>query len=92
MARFGAAWFGMAWLGMDRERFDLVLPFDRDDPEFARGVEIGMLYQRLRSDQLPIIAIVHEANVEMILRLAETMNAPVQAEDVGGEWLAVTFR
>ena len=92
MARFGAAWLGMAWLGMDSERFDLVLPFDRDIPEFARGVEIGMLYERLRSDRRPVVALVHESNVEMIFRLAETMNAPVQAEDAGGEWLTVEFR
>lgn len=77
---------------MTNKDFELVLPFDRDQPEFARGVEIGMLYERLRSGFLPVEAMVNEANIEMILRLAETFGVSAKSEDHGGDWLTVTFR
>jgi hypothetical protein len=71
--------------------FELTLALDRDAPEFARGVEVGMLYQRLRSEPLPLSAIVHADNAEMALRLAESFGVSACAEDLG-DWLAVTYR
>ncbi len=71
--------------------FEMVVAFDRDTPEFARGVEIGMLHQRLASEPTPLHAIVHASNMEMVLRLAETHGVSARAEDGEGDWLAVTL-
>lgn len=68
-----------------------LVAFDRDEPLFARGVEVGMLWQRLQTEQLPVTAVVHADNTEMALRLAEAVGASVRADDLGGTWLSVTF-
>lgn len=73
------------------EAFELVVSFDTDAAEFARGVEVGMLWQRLQTDPRPVTAVVHVRNTEMVLRLAEAMKVSVCADDLGDEWLAVTL-
>ncbi len=72
--------------------FALIVPFDRDSADFARGVEIGILHQRLITEARPTTAIVHESNSEMALRLAEAVGASASAEDLGPDWMSVTFR
>ncbi len=74
------------------DTYQLVVQFDRDDPSFARGVEVGMLWQRLCSETLPVHAVIHACNAEMALRLAEAKGAAVCADDLDGDWLAVTYR
>jgi diphthamide synthase (EF-2-diphthine--ammonia ligase) len=71
--------------------FRLVVAFDSDAPDFTRGVEVGMLYQRLVSENLPISAMVHATNAEMALRLAEAVDVTVRAQDCGEDWLEVNF-
>lgn len=71
--------------------FELLIPFDTDDPEFVRGIEVGMLHARLvHGGQSPVYGIVHATNAEMMLRLAEAHHVPVRADDLG-DWLAVEF-
>ena len=67
----------------------LVLPFDTDDPQFRRGVEIGMLWQSLEHDSRASAA-VHADCAEMVIRIAEARGLPFSAEP-SGEWLAVTI-
>jgi len=67
------------------------LAFDRDAPEFVQGVEVGVLYERLRSGVRPVESTVHAANAEMVLRLADAFDCPVRSEELGDEWLAVVF-
>jgi hypothetical protein len=71
--------------------YSLLVAFDRSSPLFARGVEVGMLWERLCTEQLPVSATVHESNIEMVLRLAEARNCPVRAAELNDEWLAVTY-
>jgi len=79
-------------IAMDEaDSFHLVLPFDSDDPAFARGVEVGMLHASLHDGQSPVCAMVHAENAEMMLRLAEAHGRSVRADDLGGDWLAVEF-
>lgn len=77
---------------MESEPYTLVVPFDRDDPEFARGVEVGMLYERLRREPPPVAAVVHASNAEMAMRLGEALDLAVSAEDLDDDWLAVSYR
>jgi hypothetical protein len=76
---------------MTTDGFELVVGFDQDAPEYARGVEVGMLYQRLRSEPRPVTATVHISNAEMALRLAEACSASARAEELGGDWMTVTY-
>lgn len=73
------------------DAFQLVVPFDTDSTEFTRGVEVGIVWQRLQSEPLPITAVVHASNAEMTLRLAEAVGACARADDLGADWLAVTL-
>ena len=53
----------------------LVLPFDTDDPEFARGCEIGMVWTALRftDDWDSHSATVRGSNAEMISELERAL-------------------
>ncbi len=69
---------------------DLVCPFDTDDPEFTRGFEAGVLWATLRSGE-PCEATIHGTNAEMAMRMAEATGRPFCGEDLGDDWLAVSF-
>jgi hypothetical protein len=71
--------------------FDLVVEFDRDEVTFARGVEVGMLWQRLHAETMPVDAMVHVDNMEMVIRLADARGVSVRADDSDGDWLFVTY-
>lgn len=73
------------------EAYELVVAFDRIGEDFARGVEVGMTQQRLRSEPLPLSATMHVTNAEMAIRMAEAKGCPVRAEPLSDEWLAVYF-
>ena len=57
---------------------NLVLAFDTDAPEFARGVEVGLTYARVcqsrRDESLEFT--VHANNAEMIIRLPRRSDVP----------------
>jgi hypothetical protein len=71
--------------------YDCLLPFDTDDPAFVRGFEAGRVWARLRATGEPVEEHVHAANAEMVLRMAEATGRDVRSEELGGEWLLVTF-
>ena len=69
-----------------------LLPFDTDEPQFSRGFEAGRIWTLLseRPDEL-VEEVVHGANAEMVLRMAEAVDRPVVSEELGGDWLSVSF-
>lgn len=71
--------------------YDLVLPFDTDDPEFVRGVEIGRLWENLKSTPEAFDSVVHLSNAEMVLRIAEAEDRTVQSEELDETWMRVKF-
>lgn len=73
------------------DAFALALAFDTNASEFIRGVEVGRLWERLKSEPGPIEEIVHASNAEMILRLSEATERPVRAEELDETWLQATF-
>jgi len=74
------------------ERYSLLLPFDTDDHEFCRGFEAGRLWTLLReSPNEPFHETISVQNAEMVLRIAEATNRQVRSEELGGDWLDVTF-
>jgi hypothetical protein len=58
----------------------LVLAFDTDAPEFARGVEVGRIWERLSLEPEPLVQTIHASNAEMMLRIAEATGRSVSAE------------
>jgi hypothetical protein len=71
--------------------YGLLLAFDSDDPEFARGVEIGILFERLERDGCLDHQTVTAANAEMVIRLAEAKGLPFRADALGDGWLSVSI-
>lgn len=60
--------------------YGLALAFDSDDPEFARGVEVGRLWEQLK-DPEPLEQTIHAGNVEMAVRMAEATGRRMVVED-----------
>ena len=74
------------------DRHELLLPFDTDDPQFARGFELGRLWNLLRDNPADSIEeTVHASNAEMLLRLAEATARSVRTVDIDDTWLTATF-
>jgi hypothetical protein len=73
------------------DAYALALAFDTNASEFIRGVEVGRLWEQLKSEQGPIEEVVHASNAEMVLRLSEATDRAVRAEELDETWLQVTF-
>ena len=68
----------------------LALPFDTDEPEFRRGVEVGMLWAHLEHMGCAE-ATVHADCAEMIMRIAEAKQLPFLATTIDGDWIHVVI-
>jgi hypothetical protein len=72
--------------------FEVVLPFDTDEPEFVRGFEAGRLWELLKhggeiNGTLDGQAF-HSSNVEMVLRMLDAHDARMTAEFTDDpEWM-----
>ena len=73
----------------------LVIAFDRDDPNFAAGFEVGMLFERLSTGRAEMVKdeTVHASSEEMCRRIAATCGYDVLVERAPGmpEWIRVSF-
>jgi len=69
----------------------VVLPFDVDEAEFVRGVEVGLVWAGLGHDDERQSFTVHASNVEMMLRIAEASGRAVRSIDVDETWVVVEF-
>lgn len=77
---------------MDAPRHSLLLPFDTDEPEFARGFELGRLWATLRTNPAEEIEeLVHSNNAEMALRMAEALERDVSSLEVDETWMKLQF-
>jgi hypothetical protein len=68
----------------------LALPFDSDDPQFRRGVEIGILWSGIKHTGCAE-ATVHADCAEMVIRIAEAKGLRFTAEAIDETWLHVTI-
>lgn len=72
-------------------RHALLLSFDTDDREFARGFEAGRVWATLQESAAPIEVIVHASNTEMVLRMAEALGRTADGEQLDEIWTQVAF-
>ena len=64
------------------------LRFDTDDPEFQRGFEIGVLWERLDADGACHMA-VSASNAEMVIRVAQALGCEFSAREMDDDQLSV---
>lgn len=76
---------------MNGDGMSLRLAFDRDDPEFVLGFELGRAFQVLDSTDGAFECEMHAGNAEMALRLAEATGRDVFCVELDDEWLTVCF-
>lgn len=70
----------------------LALAFDTDDAEFARGVEVGRLWERLtNSPGDEVEEMIHTSNAEMAMRIGEALGRDVVSAEHDDTWMTVTF-
>lgn len=73
--------------------YDLLLAFDKDEPAFALGFEAGRIWALLRTDDSfdhePFM--VHAANTEMMMRIAESCGRPFSATVIDETWTEIEF-
>lgn len=74
-----------------KEAFGLALPFDTDEPEFRRGVEVGMMWTHLQRYDGERSFTVHADCAEMAIRLGEALGLNFSAEDLADGWVEVTY-
>ena len=69
-----------------------LLPFDTNEPEFARGFEVGRSWALLRQAPHDVIEeYAHASNAEMMVRLGDATGRQVWSEELGDGWLLMTF-
>lgn len=73
----------------DQAGFNLLLRFDTDDPEFARGFEAGRMWERVKNDATDWDEIVHASNAEMVMRMCESQERGFRAEDLDDTYVQV---
>lgn len=69
--------------------WSLLLAFDSDDPEFARGFEAGRMWERVKDDRTTWDATVHASNAEMVMRMCESQERTFRAETLDDDYVQV---
>ncbi len=75
---------------MQENGHSLVLAFDTSASDFVRGVEVGRLWEQLKSDE-PVVQEIHASNAEMLLRMAEATGRLLRADELDDTWLLAHF-
>lgn len=71
--------------------YGMVLPFDTNDPKFARGFEAGGIWGRMQCREDLIEQTIHGTNTEMVMRMAEAAAYRFHADPGPGDWMHVTL-
>ena len=73
------------------DAYSLLLAFDGDSPEFARGFTAGRVWELTRVMDDPVVLMIQANNAEMVLRIAEARGVCAQSIELGDGWLEITF-
>jgi len=75
----------------DSTEYGLLLPFDRNEPEFSHGFECGRIWAVLADWEGEHEFEVHKVNAEMMVRIAEATERQVTLNDLDGTWTTASF-
>lgn len=75
----------------DEESFGLMLPFDTDDAQFRRGIEIGIMWAELQAPGGQREFQIHADCAEMAIRLGESRRMPFKADPVNEDWMVIRY-
>jgi hypothetical protein len=74
-----------------RERgYSMALELDTPGPDFVRGLELGRLWEQLKSHG-PVEVHVHASNAEMLLRIADSTGRALRTDILDDTWLLAHF-
>lgn len=76
---------------MDDAAGAIVLAFDTDAADFARGFEAGALWSDLSASSDQLEALIHTASVEMVMRMGEALGRVVVGDVIDETWTRVLF-
>ena len=71
--------------------FGLALPFDTDDREFRRGIEVGIMWAQLQHPNGGREFQIHADCAEMAMRLGEATGLRYSGEWVNEDWIVVRY-
>lgn len=71
--------------------YGLVLPFDTDNPEFRRGIEVGIMWAELQAPGGQREFQIHADCAEMAIRLGEATGLQFRADPVNNDWVVVRY-
>jgi hypothetical protein len=69
--------------------YSLILAFDTDSADFARGFEAGRLWERIKADRTSWSQTIDAANAEMVMRMCDAEDREFRAEALEGDWVEV---
>jgi hypothetical protein len=70
----------------------LLLAFDTDAADFARGFELGRIWERLRGNpDVEVEEILHGSGTEMCMRIGEALDRPTSGEIIDETWTRVRW-
>jgi hypothetical protein len=81
----------------EEAEYHLVFKFDTDEPEFARGFEAGKLYATIGDSLFGVSElesagfVIHHANTELVMRMAEKFNLSFTATEIDDEFVSVAL-
>ena len=78
---------------MNKDKWNLVVPFLTDDPNFALGCQFGMLYEQLREEHPDEkeIMISRELQEQVLLLLSRMGYRVERQEMIDDHWMAIQF-
>lgn len=77
---------------MEKRGFSPRLAFDRDDPEFCHGFEMGAFWSQLQESPHKLVdGYLRPSNVEMAMRTGEATRRKVDSIDLSEHWIWVRF-
>lgn len=71
--------------------YSCAVEFDTSGADFVRGVEVGRLWEMLKTREDTFEEIVHASNAEMVLRLSEATGRRVRSQELDETWILAVF-
>lgn len=72
-------------------KYILMLQFDSDNPEFTRGFEAGIIYNKCQNNIDVVDQNIHASNSEMVIRICELFEKKFVGQLLDDDWMCITI-